>query len=223
MRARIILRTRIVLLARFVLCARRVLRACVPPLKSARGVFALLLTQTHGTSADTSLQRVALQCLLTRLSEHVPLFNGGQPIGVGGGEVVASSLAVALDEGSGSEVSQTRARADQRLSPSFRPCVRVHDETVADPQFLPSSRTRGNGHGLTVDCYHSGGRFAHGTSGDVSGHLVGRDGHHHHRHGLLGGQPVAVVAAARVVAHLVQVAEHERHRGELEQATARCA
>ena len=37
----------------------------------------------------------------------------------------------------------------------------------------------------------------------------------HHRNWFIGGQPVGLVVSARVVAHIVEVAEKERHRVEL--------
>lgn len=46
---------------------------------------------------------------------------------------------------------------------------------------------------------------------------------HHVVHGLARREPEGVVVAAAEVAHLLHVAEHERHGAELRKAGARCA
>lgn len=59
--------------------------------------------------------------------------------------------------------------------------------------------------------------------GNESSQLLAVDGRHGHRHWLGRRQPIRVVVTAGVVAHVVQVAEQERHRVELLQAAARSA
>ena len=60
-----------------------------------------------------------------RLAEHLLLVNGGHPVGVGGGVVVAAAVAVALDEGATPEVSETGARGGQALTRAISSGVRV--------------------------------------------------------------------------------------------------
>lgn len=93
-----------------------------------------------------------------------------------------------------------------------------HEETVSDPDFLPATRALGYSHGLTVDGYHPGRRLAHGASRYVSTNFRCRYRCHHRRHRLGRTEPVAVVVTIGVIAHVVQVAEQERHGGEFADA-----
>lgn len=82
-----------------------------------------------------------------------------------------------------------------------------HEETVSDPDFLPTTRTLGYGHGLTVDSYYPCWRLTHGASRYVSTNFRSRYRCHHHRHGFGCAQPVAVVVTIGVIAHIIQIAE----------------
>lgn len=62
--------------------------------------------------------------------------------------------------------------------------------------------------------------FAVVSPADERPDAVPSDGRHAHRHGLGGGQPVGVVVAGGEVAHVVDVAEQERHCAEFAQAAA---
>lgn len=79
-------------------------------------MISIPVPQTDRAPADARPQRVLLESLRPRLGEHLAVVDGGQPVRVGGGEEVAASHPVALDERSRSEVRQTRPGADQRLA-----------------------------------------------------------------------------------------------------------
>ena len=106
-----------------------------------------------------------------------------------------------------------------------------HGKTVAKPQWLPILWTVGNVHILAVNCDHIGLHLAHHTPEHIdccisalysdSKHKPryklwnGVFGNRHHRNRFVGRQPVGFVVSARVVAHIVEIAEKERHRVEL--------
>lgn len=50
--------------------------------------------------------------------------------------------------------------------------------------------------------------------------IVPSDGCHRHGHGLRGGQPVGIVISGCKVAHVVDIAEQERHCAKLAQAAS---
>ena len=77
------------------------------------------------TSRDSRSQVAGLQSLRDRLLEHAVLVDGGHPVGVGGGVVVAAAVAVALDEWATPEVSETGARGGQALTRAISSGVRV--------------------------------------------------------------------------------------------------
>ena len=110
-------------------------------------------------------------------------------------------------------------------------CFFYHGKTVAKPQWLPILWTVGNVHILAVNCDHIGLHLAHHTPEHIdccisalysdSKHKPryklwnGVFGNRHHRNRFVGRQPVGFVVSARVVAHIVEIAEKERHRVEL--------
>lgn len=93
-----------------------------------------------------------------------------------------------------------------------------HEEAVSDPNFLPATWALGYSHGLTVDSYYSGRRLAYGASRYVSTNFRCRYRRHHRWHRFGRAEPVAVVVTIGVIAHVVQIAEQERHGGELPDA-----
>lgn len=74
-------------------------------------------------AATHSRRVIRFQSLLRRLPEHLVVLDRGQPVGRGGGEVVACAETAAFDERSRAELLETGARRDQRLAASF--CARV--------------------------------------------------------------------------------------------------
>jgi len=97
----------------------------------------------------------------------------------------------------------------------------VHREGVANPERAPSGRAVRDLDGLRVHRHHVRGRLADAAARDVALDLALGD--RHHRDGGAGGEPVGLVVARRVVAHVVEVAEQERHRREARQAGASVA
>ena len=72
--------------------------------------------------------------------------------------------------------------------------------------------------GLAVHGDDVGRGLADGAAADVGLDLAFLDGHH--GNGFCGGEPVALVVAAGVVADVVEVAEEEGHGGEASEAGA---
>ena len=106
--------------------------------------------------------------------------------------------------------AQTCGRHPARRRPCA--CATHHREAVADPESGPAARTVGHVDRLAVHGDHVGGQVAHDAPADVRDDVVLGDGHHRDRLG--GRQPERLVIAARVVTHVVDVAEDERHRAE---------
>lgn len=179
-------------------------------------MFGVLLLAGLGadlTTTDSGAEVARLEGFTLRPVELRLLFNGGQPEAQLVGKVVArSSSSVALDEGRGAEVLKARARAGQGLPAAFRSSCRVHDEAVADPEAVPAGRAVWNIHRLAVNGDDVGGSLADDAPGDVGPDGRVRDGHH--GDWRIGGEPEGLVVPARVVAHVVRVAEEERHRVE---------
>lgn len=97
---------------------------------------------------------------------------------------------------------------DERTSCSY------HEEAVSDPKFFPTAGTLWYSHRLTVHSDHASRGLADGASWEVSSDFRRRYRRHRHRHRLCRAQPVAVVVLIRVVAHVLQSTECERHGGE---------
>lgn len=167
------------------------------------------------------LVHARLDGLLPGPLEHGVVLDSGQPVRVSGRIVVTAPQTVALDERPGPELLQTGPGGDERLTGSVATGIGVHDEAVADPHLLPAGRALGDLHALAVHGDDAGRGLADRAPGDVAGHFRGGDRGHHRRHRLVRGQPVAVVAARGVVAHVVDVAEKVRHRAEAAQAASR--
>ena len=98
-----------------------------------------------------------------------------------------------------------------------------HEEAVSDPKFFPTTRTLWYSHRLTVHGDHASRSFADGAPREVSSDFRRRYRRHRHRHWFRRAQPVAVVVLIRVVAHVLQSAECERHGGEFPEAASGCA
>ena len=99
--------------------------------------------------------------------------------------------------------------------------VTYHSEAVADPERLPAARAGRHRDRLTVHGDDVGGDVADDAAADVGNDVALAHGHH----GMRGRrrQPERLVVAARVVAHVVEVAEDERHRAEPLQTRSRPA
>ena len=129
------------------------------------------------TSRDSRSQVAGLQSLWDRFLEHAVLVDGGHPVGVGGGVVVAAAVPVALDERPRAEVLQTRPWRRKGLTCSIRTGVGVlrkiesigkstycwlfnayHDKAVAFPEVIPVLRTLRHIHVLRVHrhCFSRG-------------------------------------------------------------------
>ena len=87
-----------------------------------------------------------------------------------------------------------------------------HGKAVANPERLPSTRTVGHLNRLTMDGDDVGGDVTNDAATDVWNDVS--LAHGHHGNGSRRGQPVGLVVATRVVAHVVEVAEDKRHRVE---------
>ena len=94
-----------------------------------------------------------------------------------------------------------------------------HEERISNPQTPPSSWAVGDGDILTVYRYGDGWGLTHGTAADVGLDFV--LGHRHHGQRGRGGEPVGLVIAAGVVAHITRVAVQKGHGAEPSQAGAR--
>lgn len=163
------------------------------------------LTSGHSCSETSRLQRLALW--------HHPLlvvFDSGQPEAELVGKVVArTASAVAFDERRGSEIFEAGTGRAQRLTTALGSRRRVHRERIADPQRRPAGRAVRNLRRLRVNRDHVRRRLAHRAPGDVWLDALLIDRHHWNRSRRR--QPVGFVVARRVVAHVVEVAEQERH------------
>ena len=84
-----------------------------------------LATPADGAARHPGAQVPGLERLLLGLAELAEVVDGGQPVGEGGGEVVAPSVAVTFDERSRPEVLQTGAGRHQRLAAALGSRVRV--------------------------------------------------------------------------------------------------
>lgn len=157
------------------------------------------------------------------LLEHLAPLYRGKPKAVSVRVVIASSTAVALDEGGASELLQTRAGGGEGLARAFSPGAGVHHKGVADPERGPAGGALRDLDGLAVHGHHHGRSLTHSTPADEGPDVLPRDGSHGHGHGLRGGQPVGVVVAGREVADIVDVTEEEGHGTELPQTAARRA
>lgn len=104
-------------------------------------------------------------------------------------------------------------------SPLSLPPSPYHEEGVSDPQAPPSPGAGRDAGVLAVHGDGHGGRLADGAAADVGPDLLGLHGHHGDGGG--GGQPVGLVVAAAVVAHVVGVAVDEGDGLEARQARAR--
>lgn len=100
-----------------------------------------------------------------------------------------------------------------------RASTTYHEEGISNPETPPSSWAVGDGDILTVDCNGDGWGLAHGTAANVGLDVI--LGHRHHGQRGSGGQPVGLVVAAGIVAHITRVAVQEGHGAEPSQAGAR--
>jgi len=176
--------------------------------------LALASPLAHLASRDPASQVARLQGLADWPVEHVPRLDSGQPERELVGEVVAGApRPVALDEGGRPEVLEARAGRGERLTPTFCSSGRVHGKAISKPQGLPILWAVRYVHILAVHCNHICLHLADNTPRYKlrNGVLSNR----HHRNWFIGGQPVGLVVSARVVAHVVEVTEKERHCVEL--------
>lgn len=74
-----------------------------------------------------------------------------------------------------------------------------------------------------MDCDDLSMRFTNRTSTYVVANAITLDGSHVRRHWLGRTQPVTVIVSRCKIAHIVQIAEHIRHRAEATETTARTA
>jgi len=130
--------------------------------------------------------------------------------------VARAARARALDERRGAEVLQAGAGGGQRLAAAAGASCRVHGEAVSDPHGVPSPGAGRDLQRLRVDGDDVGRHVAHGAARDVRHDVAVAHGHHGKRR--VGGQPVRLVVAGGVVAHVVHVAEQEGHGAEAGQA-----
>jgi len=110
-------------------------------------------THADNTSRDSRPQVTRLESLRDGFLEHAVLVDGGHPVGVSGGVVVASTVPVALDERPRSEILETRSWRRKGLSGPIRTSVSMHDEAVAFPQVVPVFRALRHIHVLGVHCH----------------------------------------------------------------------
>uniref|UniRef100_A0A2M4DPX6 Putative secreted protein n=1 Tax=Anopheles darlingi TaxID=43151 RepID=A0A2M4DPX6_ANODA len=157
---------------------------------------------------------VCFQRLLLWSIELHRLIDDGQPEGGNAVVEVARTMTVTLDDGLWSELLQTRTRRHKVLPKATGIVGRVHYVAIAKPQFLPSCGTIRYRHGLTVECHDTCVRFTNAAARDVALDLVGWDGGHRHGHGFGRRQPDRIVIVCGVVADIVDITEHERHRAE---------
>lgn len=125
-----------------------------------------------------------------------------------------------------------------------------HYKGEANPERVPAVGALWDHDGLTVNCYHHGWSFTHGTPAHTHRHTqcpcyfiptftlcskkrmkapadegldaLSSDWCHVHGHGLRGSEPVGVVITGCKVAYVVDIAEEEGHWTELPQTTACC-
>lgn len=88
-----------------------------------------------------------------------------------------------------------------------------HRKAVTDPETLPVRRTVGDLICLAVQRERLAGHVTDDAATDVLRDLLPI--HRHHRYRRSRRQPVRLVIATRVVAHVVEVAKNEWHRAEL--------
>lgn len=124
-----------------------------------------------------------------------------------------SSSSIALNKRRGAEILETGARTGEGLATTLSTRGRVHGETVTDPHRFPIVRTVGWIHVLAVHRYHVCLKLADHTPGYEfsDGSLC----HWHHGYWFICGEPVRLVIPARVVTHIIEITEQERHRVEL--------
>ena len=164
-----------------------------------------LYNELHGSYADLASRgrslatTNALECSHGWVDEHVVLVESSHPEGQRVRKELASSLSLALDVWTGSEVFEARAWAHERLSSAALAAGGVSKERVSHPHTVVAAWASWNIFALRVDSHNVAWGFAHSTSRDIRQDLVAHQGHGRHWH--VGGEPVGFTVSVGILAH----------------------